>query len=67
MYCALLWVDFYAGMHEQWSRFDNLAQASGSHLSESIRKPSQGLCKLSQATSSNLKREVILLRRGGLA
>jgi len=36
---CLALVDFYAGLHEYWGRSDNLAQASGSRLSESIRKP----------------------------
>jgi len=47
MYCALFWVNFYAGLREQWRRYDNLAQASGSRLSKSIRKPSQVLRELS--------------------
>jgi len=44
---CLALVDFYAGLHEQWQRSDNLAQASGSRLSESIRKPTQVLRELS--------------------
>jgi len=47
IYYALFWVNFYAGLCEQWRRYDNLAQASGFRLSESIRKPSQVLRELS--------------------
>ena len=39
--------NFCAGLREQWQRSNNLAQASGSHLSESIRKPTQVLRELS--------------------
>ena len=39
VYSTLLWVNLCTSLHEQWRRFDNLAQASGAHLSESIRKP----------------------------
>jgi len=41
--CALFWMKLHVGLREQWRKYDNLAQASGSRLSESIRKPSQVL------------------------
>ena len=47
MYCALFSMDMYVGLREQWMKSDNLAQASGARLSESIRKPSQVLRELS--------------------
>jgi len=53
-------------MREQWRRYDNLAQASGTRLSESIRNPPGVAWVAVQATSSSLEREVISLRRGGI-
>jgi len=44
--CALFWMKLYVGLGEQWRKSDNLAQACRSHLSESIRKPSQVLHEL---------------------
>jgi len=55
MYCASFWVYFCVGLHEQWRRSHNLVQASGSRLSESIRKPSLVLRELS------LRRQVPIL------
>jgi len=40
-------MNLYVGLREQWSEPDNLAQASGTRLSESIRKPSLVLRELS--------------------
>ena len=45
----------YVGLREQWSKYDNLAQASGARLSETIRKPSLVLCELS------LRRQALVL------
>jgi len=39
-------MNLYVGLREQWSEPDNLAQASGTRLSESIRKPSLVLLEL---------------------
>jgi len=47
MYCALLWLNLCVGLREQRRRYDILAQASGSRLSESIKNPSRCLRKLS--------------------
>jgi len=47
VYSILFWVNLCTSLREQWRRSDNLAQASGARLSESIRKPSQELRELS--------------------
>ncbi|QCE14541.1 hypothetical protein DEO72_LG11g1544 [Vigna unguiculata] len=39
--------NLYVDLREQWRKSDNLAQASGARLSESIRKPSLVLRELS--------------------
>jgi len=39
MLYALLWMNLCVGLREQWRKFNILAQASGSHLSESIKNP----------------------------
>jgi len=68
VYSTLFWVNLCTGLREQWRRSDNLAQASGARLSESIRKPLPGVARtVAQATSSCFEREPISLKRGGLA
>ena len=52
---------------EQWQRSDNLAQTSGSYLSESIRTLPSVARVVAQATSSCFEQQSISLRRGGLA
>jgi len=55
-------------LREQWRKFDILTQASGSSLSESIRNPPKCLRELSlRRRAPVFEREVILLKRGGLA
>jgi len=47
VYCTLFWTNLYVGLREQRRKSNNLAQARGAHLSESIRKPSLLLRELS--------------------